>query len=271
MNTLEKFGFEQVPRSLSLALGSVTVAPVNLAAAFAVFANGGKRIKPYLIERIVDGDGNEVVLDAEECEYCRVRDADEDDPATEGDAEVAETAEGDESIAETTVEEDEKDRVISAQNAFLVSDLLHQVILTGTGRRALALKRDDLSGKTGTTNNFRDAWFSGFNRDVVTTVFVGFDEPSHLGTRESGATAALPIWVDYMGAVLEDFPERPLFPPDNITTRFINKLTGKLTPADDPDGYFEYYIPGTEPDNRIESGVGQPSEDAEESKSETLF
>ena len=264
---LEKFGFEQVPRSLSLALGSVTVAPVNLAAAFAVFANGGKRIKPYLIERIVDGDGNEVVLGADECEYCRVRDADEDEPVAEGDEEVAETA-----AQEDDEKEDEKDRVISAQNAFLVSDLLHQVILTGTGRRALALKRDDLSGKTGTTNNFRDAWFSGFNRDVVTTVFVGFDEPSHLGTRESGATAALPIWVDYMGAVLEDFPERPLTPPDNITTRFINKLTGKLTPADDPDGYFEYYIPGTEPDNRIESGVGgQPSEDAEESKSETLF
>ena len=275
---LVKFGFDpdRLPRSLSLALGSVTVAPVDLAAAFAVFANGGKRIKPYLIEGIVDGDGNEVVLSPEECEYCRVRDASEDvsedEPVAEGDAEDDAFGDeaGDEAVAETTVEEDEKDRVISEQNAFLVSDLLHQVILTGTGRRALALNRDDLSGKTGTTNNFRDAWFSGFNRDVVTTVFVGFDEPSHLGRRESGATAALPIWVDYMGAVLKDFPERPLFPPDNITTRFINKHSGKLTLAGDPDGYFEYYIAGTEPDNRIRSGGGgQPSVDTEEAKSET--
>lgn len=261
---LAKFGFDpdELPRSLSLALGSVTVAPVDLAAAFAVFANGGKRIKPYLIERIVDGDGNEVVLGPEECAYCPARGAIEDDPATEGDEEVA----------ETTEEEDEKDRVISAQNAFLVSDLMHQVILSGTGRRALALNRDDLSGKTGTTNNFRDAWFSGFNRDVVTTVFVGFDEPSHLGRRESGASAALPIWVDYMGAVLKNFPERPLTPPENITTRFINKNSGKPTRADDPDGYFEYYMAGTEPDNRIRpGGAGQSLGDAEKSKSETLF
>ena len=265
---LARFGFdpEQLPRSLSLALGSNGIAPLDLAAAFAVFANGGKRIKPYLIERIVDGDGNEVVLSAEECEYCRTTDAIADDPAVSGIINEEQTVA---TIRETAPEED---RVISAQNAFLISDLMHQVILTGTGRRALALNRSDLSGKTGTTNNFRDAWFSGFNQDVVTTVFVGFDEPSHLGRRESGATAALPIWVDYMRAALKDFPERPLTPPPSITTRFINKNSGKLTPADDPDGYFEYYLAGTEPDNPLEpAGAGKSSEDQEKSKSEALF
>ena len=263
---LAKFGFdpERLPRSLSLALGSISVAPMDLAAAFAVFANGGNRIKPYLIEKIVDGNGNEIVLSPDECKYCRAQDADD---------EVGEEILGFNSVvAETTPADDVRAdaRVISEQNAFLVSDLLQQVILSGTGRRALALKRNDLSGKTGTTNNFRDAWFSGFNREVVTTVFVGFDNPSHLGRRESGATTALPIWVDYMGAVLKDFPEQPLIQPENITTRFINKKTGKRTAADDPDGYLEYYLAGTEPDNRIEPMTAdQPSQDKE--KTDTLF
>ena len=256
---LAKFGFdpEQLPRSLSLALGSISVTPMDLAAAFAVFANGGNRIEPYLIEKIVDRNGNEVVLSRDECKYCRAQDAAD---------EMAEVVLGyDSVVAETQPDA----RAISEQNAFLVSDLLQQVILTGTGRRALALKRDDLSGKTGTTNNFRDAWFSGFNRDVVTTVFVGFDEPSHLGRNESGATAALPIWVDYMGAVLEDFPEQPLRQPENIATRFVNKKTGKRTATDDPDGYFEYYLSGTEPDNREPSTDEQSSPDTGDS--ETLF
>ena len=291
---LAKFGFdpEQLPRSLSLALGSISVAPLDLAAAFAVFANGGTRIKPYLIEKIIDGDGNEVVFSADECEYCRVRDADEDDLLVSGvvNGVVNEVVNGFANevanevvnevvnrepvtvVAETVVAETEAEiatalepnRAISAQNAFLISDLMHQVILTGTGRRALSLNRNDLSGKTGTTNNFRDAWFSGFNRDLVTTVFVGFDEPSHLGRRESGATAALPIWVDYMGAALADSPEHPLPPPEDITTRFINKKTAKPTPEDDPNGYFEYYITGTEPPT-----ADPPSNNKD--KSETLF
>ena len=239
---LSKFGFDRnkLPRSLSLALGSIDVAPVDLAAAFAVFANGGKRITPYLIERIVDGNGNEVYLDVEDCAYCR--------PLVASDAE----------------------QVISEQNAFLVSDLMHEVIVNGTGKRALELERNDLSGKTGTTNDFRDAWFSGFNRDLVTTVFVGFDEPTELGRRESGATAALPIWVDYMRPVLNDFPERPLTPPDDIVPRFINKQSGKPAVADDPNGYVEYYMAGTEPDGG--EGAGDAASGAaQETDSETLF
>ncbi len=265
---LAKFGFDRarLPHSLSLALGSIAVTPVDLAAAFAVFANGGKRIQPYLIERIVDSDGNEIVLSADECKYCRAQDS--------GDlSAVAEVVDGKgvtlistPTAPQVTLQ---NERVISEQNAFLVSDLMREVILSGTGRRALALNRSDLSGKTGTTNNFRDAWFSGFNPEVVTTVFVGFDEPSHLGKRESGASAALPIWVDYMGAVLEDFPEQPLTIPQNILTRFINKKSGNLTAADDPDGYFEYYLKGTEPNNRIGTTIGgRPSGDQKKPGSE---
>ncbi len=225
---LVKFGFRRsrLPRSFSLALGSASMTPLEVAAGFAVFANGGRRVKPYLIERIVEASGAQVTLSADECEYCK--------PAAVG-------------ATATELVAIEAPRAISAANAFLMRDLLQQVILTGTGRRALALKRGDLSGKTGTTNNFRDAWFSGFTQDLVSTVFVGFDEPSHLGYRESGAAAALPIWIDYMRAALRDHPEQPSIPPPAITTRHINRATGLLTYPDDPDGYWEYYLAGSEP------------------------
>ena len=303
---LAKFGFDpdRLPRSLSLALGSTTATPLDLAAGFAVFANGGRRITPYLIERIVDKDGNEIALNPDECVDCPVEDDAEDDAVaaaaseeTEGesaladneeeeadqageeDGETAQVVNGDGEAAPTAMEEeettadaaeeDEEDRAISEQNAFLVTNLLQQVIQSGTGRRALALQRNDLAGKTGTTNDYRDAWFSGFNPDIVTTVFVGFDNPSHLGLRESGAVAALPIWVDYMGAVLDDFPEREQTPPAGITTRFINRTSGQPTGEDDSEGYFEYYLEGTEPvvGDRVGGGGSGGSGEGEESDS----
>ena len=224
---LMKFGFEQeaLPRSFSLALGSTDTTPLQLASGFAVFANGGRRIAPYLIERIVDSRGNEVEIPPGACEYCR------------------------------PPEPQRGERVISEQNAFLISSMLQQVIKSGTGKRALALKRNDLSGKTGTTNNYLDAWFSGFNRDMITTVFIGFDDPSHLGRRESGAVAALPIWVDYMRDALKDAPERPLTPPPGIAARFINRESGRLTAPEDPDGYEEFYMEGSEPRANAEAAV----------------
>ena len=298
---LAKFGFaaENIPRSLSLALGSMTISPLDLAAGFAVFANGGKRIRPYLIERITDGDGNDIALDPAWCNTCapmpdEVQDESQDELQDYGQDEnqdelgdavqdelpaVANDTGRDELNNALTNENEldgvlineldgaqdywhtdnadapavDKDRAISEQNAFLINNMMREVIRTGTGRRALALNRADLAGKTGTTNNFRDAWFSGFQRDMVTTVFVGFDEPAHLGRRESGASAALPIWVDYMRAVLKDFPERDAPTPPGVTAQFINKHTSQLTRIDDPDGYFEYFKIGSEPDNRIDT------------------
>ena len=273
---LEKFGFApaKLPRSYSLALGSLSVTPVDIAAGFAVFANGGKRIKPYLIDRIVDGHGHEVELTLDGCDDCVAqtliktgRAAARDDETVEDETGENETGEN-----ETTEIITQPGRVISEQNAFLISLLLQEVIQSGTGKRALALDRSDLSGKTGTTNNYRDAWFSGFNQDILTTIFIGFDEPAHLGRSESGATAALPIWVDYMRTVLDDFPERPLNPPENITRRFINKDTGMVTFPQDPDGYYEYYLAGTEPNNQVESAAAGPTpSDDEKSSSESLF
>ena len=268
---LEKFGFDpaKLPRSYSLALGSLSVTPVDIAAGFAVFANGGKRIKPYLIDRIVDGHGHEVELTLDGCDDCVAQALIKTGRAAARDDETVEDETGEN---ETTEIITQPGRVISEQNAFLISLLLQEVIQSGTGKRALVLNRSDLSGKTGTTNNYRDAWFSGFNQDILTTIFIGFDEPAHLGRSESGATAALPIWVDYMRTVLEDFPERPLNPPENITRRFINKDTGMVTFPQDPDGYYEYYLAGTEPNNQVESAsADQTPSDDEKSSSESLF
>jgi len=230
---LARFGFEpeKLPRSFSLALGSTSVTPLNLASSFAILANGGLRVTPYLIEKVEDAEGNPVTLPYQPPQ-----------------------------------------RVISAQNAFLTRSIMKQVMVSGTGRRSQSLNRSDLAGKTGTTNNFRDAWFSGFSPDVITTVFVGFDEPSHLGRRESGASAALPIWIDFMGRILPDYPEKPEVIPENITTRFINRETAKPTPPDDPDGYLEYYLAGTEPDDAV---IGAKSADLDaggnEENNDSLF
>ena len=138
-------------------------------------------------------------------------------------------------------------RAITPQNAFLTQSLLKQVILTGTGRRALALNRSDLAGKTGTTNNFRDAWFSGFNPEVNTTVFVGFDDPSHLGKRESGASAALPIWISYMGVALKGVPDRVPELPEGLAQARIDPETGLLAKLDNPDAIMELFQAGRLP------------------------
>jgi penicillin-binding protein 1A len=280
---LVNFGFdrERLPGNLSLALGSTSITPLELASRFAGLANGGYRVTPFLIEKIEDSDGNRIELPPMPCDNCGDEPNLSIDDATipkvmeseeQGDEE---TVSAEASQSEEVAGEIESRRAISPQNAFLMQSLLKQVILTGTGRRALALNRTDLAGKTGTTNNFRDAWFSGFNPDVVTTVFVGFDEPSHLGKRESGASAALPIWVDFMGLVLQDFPEMPVKIPENITTRFINKDNGQVTAPDDPDGYSEYFAVGTEPNNLpvpiTDPGNTSGETDDNQSVSETLF
>jgi penicillin-binding protein 1A len=277
---LEKFGFdpEELPHNLSLALGSTTVTPLDLASSFAVLANGGKKITPFLISKITDPEGNEIQLPDPDCEDCLSEIMIEDQIVTE----QASTEQNDtenqpaENSPSKPASQNTSKQTITPQNAFLTQSILKQVIRSGTGRRALALNRSDLAGKTGTTNDFRDAWFSGFNPDINTTVFVGFDEPSHLGKRESGASAALPIWVDFMGRALQDYPERPEFVPENITTRFINKDSAEVTAPDDPDGYTEYYLVGTEPNNlvtpsSVNSSTGEASSVEDSSVNESLF
>jgi len=131
--------------------------------------------------------------------------------------------------------------VISPQVAWIVDSMMRSVIREGTGRRALALKRTDLSGKTGTTNKQKDAWFSGFNDKIVTTCWVGFDQAQPLGRHETGAVAALPMWMDYMGVALKGMPESELPEPPGLVTVRIDPVTGLRASADDKNAIFETF------------------------------
>ena len=212
---------------LSLALGTHAMAPLELAAAYAVLANGGYRVEPYLIARVDDSAG-ETVWAADPVRVCR-------------DCEGREL-----SMEEILAGEDANGhrsagRVMDERVNFILDDMLQDVITRGTGRRALTLKRKDLAGKTGTTNGPMDAWFSGYNRDVVTTTWVGFDAYTPLGRREFGGTAALPIWIDFMREALADSPDRERPVPAGIASVRINPETGRLAGAGDSDAIFEYF------------------------------
>lgn len=227
---LTRFGFrpEQLPRNLSLALGTASATPLEMARAFAVFANGGFLVTPYFISRIEDAEGQllEQARPAVACPSC---------PAI-GDPNPMLTPEA----AGPPV----APRVLSPELAFLMTDMLQEVIRSGTGQSAKELARADLAGKTGTTNDYRDAWFSGFNQTLVATAWVGFDQPASLGRGETGARAALPMWVDFMRTALEAVPVQTLTPPPGVIRLTINRETGKPTDPHDPLAMEEYFIQG---------------------------
>ncbi|MFW1676554.1 penicillin-binding protein 1A [Pontibacter sp. JAM-7] len=230
LDFLEQIGFdrETLPKNLSLSLGSADITPLQLVTGYASLANGGYQVKPYFIERVENAEG-EVLFNATPeivCQNCQ--------PAL---------AEGSASAAEGQVFTDRPlaSRVIDERVAYMTYNMMQDVIRRGTGTRALALNRQDLAGKTGTTNDQKDAWFSGFNRDVVTTVWVGFDQPTTLGRREFGGTAALPIWIDYMREALRDRPENGPVPPEGIVSVKIDPITGKLAYPGQEDAEFEVF------------------------------
>ncbi len=161
-------------------------------------------------------------------------------------------------------------RVLSPRNVWIMNSLMRDVVKRGTGRRAMKLKRSDLAGKTGTTNGQQDAWFSGFNQKLVTTTCVGFDQVGPLGRRETGAGAALPVWIDYMRVALEGVPEKTLPQPDGLVTVRIDPESGLLASASQPGAVFETFrservprqglvetptSPGSTPTPTPESGV----------------
>jgi penicillin-binding protein 1A len=241
-----RLGFDtsRLPRDLSLALGSGTVTPLELATGYAVFANGGFRVEPYFIERVLNSAG-EVVFEATPARVCSTCEGQGETESAGGvvpvsvseppDVLEAEEAGGD--VAPVPV----APRVITPQNAWLMTSIMGDVIRRGTGRRALVLKRGDLAGKTGTTNDQRDTWFSGFNQQVVTTVWVGFDRLLPLGRGETGARAALPMWIDFMRVALEGVPELPRERPKGLVTVRIDPDSGQLATADNPRAIFETF------------------------------
>ena len=233
-----QFGFDanSLPNNLSLSLGSGELAPIDIVRGYAVFANGGYLIDPHFIERIETGD-RAVVFQNEPLRACQACEQAESDPADEPDSIEALQA-----LVAHESEQHLAPRVLSAENAWIISSMLREVIRRGTGQRARReLQRADLGGKTGTTNEQRDAWFSGFNHDIVTTVWVGFDQLQPLGKNETGARAALPMWIDYMRAALDGTPASLLEQPPGLVTMRINKHTGQPAPATDPDAIMETF------------------------------
>lgn len=201
-----QFGFDpsRLPRDLSLSLGSGAVSPMELATAYAVIANGGYKVTPYFIDRIEDADTGEVIFQAQPDRVCREC--------------------GPEELNQPGV----APQVVDSRTMYILASMMQDVIKRGTAKRALVLNRHDLSGKTGTTNDQKDAWFSGFNREVVATAWVGFDQVRPLGSQETGGRAALPMWIDYMQVALEGMPESPPLRPQGLVERVIDRKTGLL-------------------------------------------
>ncbi len=236
---LQRFGFdaERIPQDLSLALGSGGVTPLEMATGYAVLANGGFRVTPYFVDRIEASDGS-LWYQADPLRVCRDCEDDESmaldiasDPGLD-DVVLADDGAGESGHAP---------RVLSPQNAWIMNSLMRDVIKRGTGRRALRLKRSDLAGKTGTTNDQQDAWFSGFNPKLVTITWVGFDQLGPLGRRETGAGAALPMWIDFMRVALDGVPQEILAQPDGLVTVRIDSESGMLASASQPGAVFETF------------------------------
>ena len=245
-----RFGFspQQVPENLSMALGTAAAAPLTVARGYAVFANGGFLVDPYFITEISDRDGK-VVYRADPVRACRdcpqrlLEDASGrmvQAPVAEG-AGLSLVSSAQAAAPAADVSPRLAPRVIDARNAYLVTSLMRDVIRRGTGTAALVLKRNDLAGKTGTTNEHRDTWFSGFNARLVATAWVGFDDFSTLGRGEYGAKAALPAWIDFMREALRDVPDQAFDMPPGITTARVDRASGLLAPAGDPDSIVEYF------------------------------
>ena len=244
LNFLDQFGFnpQRLPNGLSLALGSASLTPLEMTRAYATLANGGFRVQPWFIESVSRGEQQTIIEQADPEVACR--DCAPDQETTEIDGETYRVA----------------PRVADPASMHILRDMLREVVESGTARGALALERGDIVGKTGTTNDQRDAWFAGFNMDLAATVWVGKDDNSP--TAEYGSQAALPIWVDFMSQALEGRPERLPERPDNVVERRVDPETGRLLGDNQGGGITEIfradYLPSQQP-RRVDEEIEQES------------
>ncbi|TBN43081.1 penicillin-binding protein 1A [Pseudomonas sp. BGI-2] len=257
---ISKFGFnkQDLPRNLSLALGTATLTPMEIATGWSTFANGGYKISPYIIDKIESRNGDTLFVanppsvpqgDVTTNGIAAPTDAQAFTVnATPGEAPAAPgTAPQTPAVAE---------RIVDGRTTFILNSMLEDVIKLGTGRRALALGRSDIAGKTGTTNESKDAWFSGYNADYVTTVWTGFDQPESLGKREFGGTVALPIWMNYMAAALKDKPPHTQAEPEGLLSLRVDPVSGRAASPGTPGAYFELFKAEDTPPSANELGNG---------------
>ncbi len=260
-----RFGFspKQIPQNLTVALGSLSVTPMQMAAAYSVFANGGYRVKPFLIERIVNAKGK-VVWQAKPriaCHGCSrnvslSQYASSADNGTLRHGASALRGDGARFMPPGQI----APRVISADNDYIMTSMMRSVIQFGTGVAARALGRDDIAGKTGTTNNFTNAWFNGFTPNLVAVVWTGFDDNRSLGNGEQGAAVALPIWIRYMRMALTGVPQWRRPQPPGIVRLRVSPRTGRLVSDEDPNGIEEVFMAkhlpeGASPQTRAQSSA----------------
>ena len=279
---LNKFGFspDKLPKDLSLALGSAALTPMEVATGFATFANGGFKVDPYFIEKIIDSNGVEIFtadpfVACIECEEELNRELLDETELTEDELEAQLMAASLNSLSENAEQQEESEqklapRIMDKRSHFILNNILQDVIKKGTGRKARALGRSDIAGKTGTTNDQKDAWFSGYNRDLVTTAWVGFDEPTTLGANEFGSTAALPIWIKFMKSALRNSPNNQFKQPDGLVTVRIDPETGERAKPGQTNAIFEIFREEQVP--KLAENGGSPSNNPYEGDSiEQLF
>lgn len=247
---IQQFGFDDdaLPKNLSLALGSGAATPLEMATGYAVLANGGFKVTPYFIDRVelADGELLQMANPKQVCRQCEQEFVDEPDNIETLNLTTGATLAGD-ALRDFLTEDAIAPRVLPATNIWLVQDIMRDVIRRGTGRRARVLNRNDLAGKTGTSNDQRDAWFAGFNPDLVAVSWVGFDNDEPLGAGEEGGRTALPVWIHFMRDALAGAPERRYPQPDGLVTVRVSSKTGELAGANDRDFVFETFEAGTEP------------------------
>jgi penicillin-binding protein 1A len=262
-NYVTRFGFDksQLPNDLTLALGTAELSPLQVAIGYATFANGGYKVSSYYIDRVEDANGKvlQQATPALACFEC----GRPTDPTLARSATTAAASRA------TQMDEAPRDgktmilpknlapQVIRPQVAYLLADMMKDVIRRGTGVRARSLNRDDIAGKTGTTNDHHDAWFNGFNGDLVTSVWTGFDQDRSLGDGEEGAHVAVPTWTYFMHEALAGAPKHGVPVPDGIVTVRISPETGLLASADNPNGIMEKFIEGNLPKSEVYEGPNQ--------------
>jgi penicillin-binding protein 1A len=209
---IKRFGFDPArhPPYLTMALGAGSVTPLQLAAAYGVFANGGHGVKPYLIDKVYD-NRNQIVMQAT--------------PQKVG---------------------TNAPRVIDPRNAYVMTTMMQDVVRYGTGARAGQLGRSDIAGKTGTTNDARDTWFAGYTPDLVAIAWMGYDQPRSMGRAETGSQASLPIWINFMASALKNIPQRGWTAPPGVVTLTIDPLTGLRLPEGEiglEEHFYEEFLP----------------------------
>ena len=274
---IERFGFpaEHLPRNLTLALGTAQVSPLDMASAYSVFANGGYRVTPYHIDRILGPDGK-TVYESQPRMVCR--ECVEPPPDDSGMINVSADAPAPATIDERSwgglsylPEKLIAPVSISPQNDFLMTDMMADVVRRGTAARAMQLKRNDLAGKTGTTNDRRDAWFCGFNSQLVGAAWVGFDDEHSLGPGEEGSRTALPMWIYFMNEALRGVPEQRRTPPPGLVTMRISADSGLAARPGEPNAIFETFMAGQLPAEAPGDGLGESGSVSEQSSDEPIF